>query len=208
MELYASSQRHHVWVPHFRHRQRVLNINYCTKAYLADIHFIYDYYLAEMDVLLFSWMEKVIHVAAIESLNVRSGASEPGRFHSFMTTIEGSGRHRAARTRKIEEGVLHAVDRNPSTSVWALAVATGRSWATFHRVLQGEALRLFNVERLQLLQPDIHPRHVADMHFTTSVLFCDEATFYLKKANFHSHMWALNNLQSTRPRAAQKKLHC
>ncbi|GFU13888.1 hypothetical protein TNCV_940661 [Trichonephila clavipes] len=61
--------------------------------------------------------------------------------------------------------MLHAVDRNPGTSIWAFAVATERSQTTVHRVLQGEALYPFHLQRVQLLQPDVHPRRVVLLGF-------------------------------------------
>ncbi|GFW76771.1 DUF4817 domain-containing protein [Trichonephila clavipes] len=121
---------------------------------------------------------------------------------SFRATIEGTGRRQIARTPIFEEGVLHSVDQTPGTSVRALAASTGRSPTTIHRVLQGTALHPFHVQRVQSLQPDDSPRCVtfaqwflnqiaADMHFTSSVLFCDEATFS-REGVFNTHMWALN----------------
>ncbi|GFX00424.1 uncharacterized protein TNCV_2090741 [Trichonephila clavipes] len=137
---------------------------------------------------------------------------------SFRATIEGTGRRRIARTPIFEEGVLHAVDQTPGTSVRALAASTGRSPTTIHRVLQGAALHPFHVQRVQSLQPDDPPRRVtfaqwflnqiaADMHFASSVLFCDEATFSREGVfNTHNaHMWALNNPHNTQPRAMQQR---
>ncbi|GFW46040.1 DUF4817 domain-containing protein [Trichonephila clavipes] len=137
---------------------------------------------------------------------------------SFRATIEGTGRRRIARTPIFEEGVLHAVDQTPGTSVRALAASTGRSPTTIHRVLQGAALHPFHVQRVQSLQPDDPPRRVtfaqwflnqiaADMHFASSMLFCDEATFSREGViNTHNaHMWALNNPHSTQPRAMQQR---
>ncbi|GFX95674.1 uncharacterized protein TNCV_4886001 [Trichonephila clavipes] len=54
---------------------------------------------------------------------------------SFRATIEGTIRRRIARTPIFEEGVLHAVDQTPGTSVRALAASTGKSPTTIHRVL-------------------------------------------------------------------------
>ncbi|GFQ77171.1 hypothetical protein TNCT_21631 [Trichonephila clavata] len=53
---------------------------------------------------------------------------------SFRVAIEGTGWPRTARSPTFEEGVLHAVDQNPGTSIRALAVATRKS-RTVHRVL-------------------------------------------------------------------------
>ncbi|GFX39944.1 hypothetical protein TNCV_2647071 [Trichonephila clavipes] len=55
----------------------------------------------------------------------------------------------------------HAVDRNPGTSVRVLAVSVEISRITVHHVLPGKALLPFHVQRVQLLQPDDHARHVA-----------------------------------------------
>ncbi|GFT53288.1 hypothetical protein TNCV_4233801 [Trichonephila clavipes] len=37
-----SSQRRSMWFPHFRHGQRAMNMNRCTKLVLLNIHFIYN----------------------------------------------------------------------------------------------------------------------------------------------------------------------
>ncbi|GFX07880.1 hypothetical protein TNCV_4161491 [Trichonephila clavipes] len=55
---------------------------------------------------------------------------------SFRAAIEGTGRLRTAKTPIFEESVLHAVDRNPNTSVQALPVASKSSRTTLHHVLQ------------------------------------------------------------------------
>ena len=62
---------------------------------------------------------------------------------------------------------------------------------TVHHALQSKALHHFHVQRVQLFQPDNHPRSVtfpqwfinrsaANMLFVSSELLCDEATFYVK----------------------------
>ncbi|GFS48443.1 hypothetical protein TNCV_2297631 [Trichonephila clavipes] len=67
-------------------------------------------------------------------------------------------------TNRIFEGRgSHAVDQNSSTIVreHAIELEDPRSRATVHRALQNEALHPFHVHRVQLLQPDGHPRCVA-----------------------------------------------
>ncbi|GFW43259.1 hypothetical protein TNCV_1350221 [Trichonephila clavipes] len=53
--LYVSSLGRYMWFPHFRHGQRAMNMNRCTNAELADIHFIYglDYGNGRIAVWLF-----------------------------------------------------------------------------------------------------------------------------------------------------------
>ncbi|GFR21784.1 hypothetical protein TNCT_717751 [Trichonephila clavata] len=89
------------------------------------------------------------------------------------------------------------LDQTPGTSVWPLAITNGKSGTTVPRVLQDEALHQFHVQRVQLLQPDYHPRRVefaqfvnqsaTYMHFAISVLFCDEAAFLCEWV-FNSHV--------------------
>ncbi|GFQ70966.1 hypothetical protein TNCT_735841 [Trichonephila clavata] len=100
---------------------------------------------------------------------------------SFRVTNEGTERPRTARTPISEEGVLHDVDQNPSTSVSARVVATGRS-RTDDRILQGEALHPLYVQRVQLLELDDDLRLIAfaqcfvnksaaDMHLASSMFY-------------------------------------
>lgn len=193
-------------------------MNRYTNAELADIHFIYG--LANGNgraaVRLYGERYPTRRQPNHQTFaRVHQSLAEHG---SFRAMIEGTGRPRTARTPVFEEGVLNAVDRNPDTSVRALAVATGTSRTTVHRVLQGEALHPFHVQRVQLLQPEDPPRRVAfaqwflnrsaaDMHFASSVLFSDESIFSREGMfNTHNaHMWALTNPHTTRPRAAQQR---
>ncbi|GFV53230.1 DUF4817 domain-containing protein [Trichonephila clavipes] len=99
-------------------------MNRYTSTELVDIHFIYG--LTE------------------------GNESEAVQFYG--TSIEGTGWPRTARIPMFEEGVLHAVNRNPGTSVWAFAAATGTPQTTVPHVQQGEAFHPFHVQRVQLLQ--------------------------------------------------------
>lgn len=195
-----------------------MNMNRYTNAELADIHFIYGLANGNGRAAARLYRERYPTRRQPNHQTFARVHQNLANHGCFRVTIEGTGRPRTARTPIFEEGVLHAVDRNPGTSVRALAVATGRAGTTVHRVLQGEGLHPFHVQRVQLLQLDDHPRRVAfaqwfvnqsaaDMHFASSVLFCDEATFSREGMfNTHNaHMWALTNPHSTRPRAAQQR---
>ncbi|GFV87911.1 hypothetical protein TNCV_781921 [Trichonephila clavipes] len=131
----------------------------------------------------------------------------------ILVMIEDGEWPRTKQTFIFEEGMLIAGDQNPGTSVRVLAVATGRSQTTVHR-LQDETLHRFYVKRVQLLQPDDLPRSVAfaqcfvnqsaaDMHFASSLLYCEEAVLPRERV-FNTHnanLWALNSPLSTQPRA-------
>ncbi|GFT97666.1 transposase-like protein [Trichonephila clavipes] len=176
-----------MWFLHFRHGQHAMNMYRFTNSELADIHFIYG--LADGNgraaVRLYRERYPTRRQPNHQTFaRVHQNLVERG---SFRATIEGTGRRRIARTPIFEEGVLHAVDQTPGTSVRALAASTGR-FPTIHRVLQGAALHPFHVQRVKSLQTDDPPRRVmfaqwflnqiaADIHFVSSVLFCDEATF-------------------------------
>ncbi|GFV01340.1 general transcription factor II-I repeat domain-containing protein 2B [Trichonephila clavipes] len=130
---------------------------------LADIHFIYD--LADGNgraaVRLYRERYPTRRQPNHQTFaRVHQNLVERG---SFRAAIEGTGRRRIARTPIFEEGVLHAVDQTPGTSVRALAASTGRSPTTIHRVLQGAALHPFQVQRVQSLQPD-DPHDVPRLH--------------------------------------------
>ncbi|GFW01257.1 DUF4817 domain-containing protein [Trichonephila clavipes] len=189
----------------------------CTRARkLADIHFIYALADGNGRAAVWLYREKGIQRGGnriikrlLECIKTQNVDPSELRLKYWIWRI--------ARTPIFEEGVLHAADQTPGTSVRALAASTGRSPTTIHRVLQGAALHPFHVQRVQSLQPDDPLRRVtfaqwfpnqiaADMHFASSVLFCDEATFSREGVfNTHNaHMWALNNPYSTRPRAMQQ----
>ena len=50
---------------------------------------------------------------------------------SFRSTFEGTEQQQTAQTSLFEEGVLHAVDQNPGTSVLTPAIATDHLDHTF-----------------------------------------------------------------------------
>ncbi|GFU62335.1 DUF4817 domain-containing protein [Trichonephila clavipes] len=177
-----------MWFLHFRHGQRAMNMYRFTNSELADIHFIYGLAEGKGRAAVRLYRERYPTRRQLNHrtfTRVHQNLVERG---SFRATIEGTGRRRTARTPIFDEGVLHAVDQTPGTSVRALAASTGRSPTTIHRVLHGAALHPFHVQRVQSLQPDDPPRRVrfaqwflnqiaAHMNFASSVLFCDEETF-------------------------------
>ncbi|GFT69477.1 hypothetical protein TNCV_1297641 [Trichonephila clavipes] len=69
------------------------------------------------------------------------------KYGSFRTTIKGTGCLRKAGIPVFEEGALHAVDRNPDTSAWALDVSTEISCPTVLRVLRGKTLLPYHGEK-------------------------------------------------------------
>ncbi|GFV47601.1 DUF4817 domain-containing protein [Trichonephila clavipes] len=150
-----------MWFLHFRHGRRAMDMYLFTNSELADIHFIYG--LADGNgraaVRLYRERYPTRRQPNHQTFaRVHQNLVERG---SFRATIEGTGRRRIARTPILEEGVLHAVDQTPGTSVRALAASTGRSPTTIHHVLQGATLHPFHVQRVQSLQPDDPPRRVS-----------------------------------------------
>ena len=105
----------------------------------------------EMDVLLFGCMVEDIQRGGnwiIKFALLHQNLVEHG---SFRTTAANS------MNIHIRRRCVLCLDRYPSSSVRALADATGRSRRIVHCVLQGEALHPFHVQRVQLLQPDDPP---------------------------------------------------
>lgn len=74
--------------------------------------------------------------------------------------MKDTGRTRTAKALIVEECLLHTMDINPGASERALAAATGTSRSTIWYILHFEALLLFHLQRLQLLQPIDQPRHI------------------------------------------------
>ncbi|GIY54142.1 hypothetical protein CDAR_605211 [Caerostris darwini] len=84
----------------------------------------------------------------------------------------------------LEQGVLNAVDRNPSTSVCVLTAAIIAPSSTLWRVQHKEGLHAFHLQRDQVFQVKDYPRRVAFArksesvwHFPCFVLFTDEVSF-------------------------------
>lgn len=81
--------------------------------------------------------------------------------------MQVTGRPQTARTLILEKCLLHAVTRNHGISIRALAIATERLDQLSD---EGEALHLFHVQRVQLLQPDAH-----FLHFTFAQRFLHQS---------------------------------
>ncbi len=69
--------------------------------------------------------------------NVHHNLCEYG---SLRVSRKNPGRSRMTRTPSMEQNVLDAVDRNPSTRIRAIAAAVRDSRRTVHRVFQAEFL--------------------------------------------------------------------
>lgn len=150
----------------------------------------------EMDILLFGCIWKISNEAETKSSNVCSGTSDPGGTWNLQIL---NWRYWVGAITYIIESVLHAVDRHFGTSIQALTFVTGNS--TAHSVLLGKALHPFHVQRVQLLQPVDHPwcvafvqwfvdQSVANMHFFSSVLFCE------KKQLFHVLRFSIRTMRT------------
>ncbi|GFX90882.1 hypothetical protein TNCV_3167131 [Trichonephila clavipes] len=96
-------------------------------------------------------------------------------------------------------------------STWVLAVATEKCGTTIHRLPQIEALLLFHVQRMYLIQPDDHrlcSGFLTEVWYTciSSVPCCSVTSSPLRVFITHNaHMWTLNSPHSARPRAAYQR---
>ncbi|GFW39682.1 hypothetical protein TNCV_3188531 [Trichonephila clavipes] len=103
-----------------------MDLNRYTNTELADIHFIYG--LANLNGRVVIWLYGERYPARRQPNDLTFNQVHPNlaEHGSFRIMIDGTGLPLTVRTPIFEEGVLHAVRRNPSTSVRALAVAHGR----------------------------------------------------------------------------------
>ncbi|GFS84717.1 uncharacterized protein TNCV_4608201 [Trichonephila clavipes] len=112
-----------------------MNINRYTNAKLADIPFICSLANGNGHAAVWLYGERYPKRRQSNHQTFTSVHQNLAEYGFFKVAIEGTGRLRTARTPVFEKGVLHAVDRNPSTSVRALTVAIERSRTTLHHVL-------------------------------------------------------------------------
>jgi hypothetical protein len=121
---------------------------------------------------------------------------------TFIPVIEG-GRPRTARTVQQEQQILVHVAANPGTSTRRISSAEGVHSSTVWRILHEDRLYPYNLQRVQVLNPDDLPLLVrfcqwcleqCDRHrqFLWKLLFTDEAMFTPERIfNFHNvHIWA------------------
>ncbi|GIY08477.1 uncharacterized protein CDAR_592601 [Caerostris darwini] len=114
--------------------------------------------------------------------------------------------------------LLYATDRNPGPSVRALAAVTIAASSTVWSIMHNEGLQPFHLQRVQVLQVQDYPRHVAftqwclqksvtDRLLQCSVLFTDEASFTHNTTygQYSQHLRPLDNTHGTRPGAAQHR---
>lgn len=145
---------------------------------------------------------------------VHRNLSESGSFRD--STREG--RPRSARSPNAEERVLGLVERNPRTSIRAVASQLTISRNSVQRILNEENFHAYHLQRVQLLNPDDYPKRVRfaqwfleesanDPNFPAYVLFTDEATFTREGVfNHHNqHLWAQENPRGVRHHAAQRR---
>lgn len=137
---------------------------------------------------------------------------------TFKFNMADTGRDRLVRDVQLEEDVLQMFERNPSTSTRVVGRELGCGKSTVWRILNGEGLYPFKLQKVQALKPADYPRRVdfsrwflhmdiQDQMFLEKVLFTDEASFS-REGIFNSrtsHVWAEDNPHATFIRGYQEK---
>lgn len=117
-------------------------MNLFTNSELTDNHFVYSLANGNVRTTVQLYWEKC--PTGCEPNNqmfarVYHNFAERG---SVTAMMQDTGLTRNTRTPILEEVLLHAVDRNSRTIVWASAAATGTPRSTFHRVCRGSLTTL------------------------------------------------------------------
>lgn len=122
----------------------------------------------------------------------------------------GEGPIRSVRTVAVEEGLLNAVDNDPSTSVRKLSREHNVSKSSVHRILKEQLLYPFHVQKVHSMTAADYPARLeysqwflrqqqADNTFVSNVLFTDESGFtrdgVMNSRNMH--LWDDENPHGT-----------
>ena len=129
-----------------------------------------------------------------------------------------AGYQRISWTVDVEERVVQALKRNPSTNIWVVFREIHIPQTTVWHIVHGEELYAYHLQRVQALQPGDYSSRMdfawwylqekaADWHFAVSILFTDEAAFSLDSVmNYHNlHKWTDENAHVTHLHTAQWK---
>lgn len=137
---------------------------------------------------------------------------------TFKTNMVDTGRDRLVRDVQFEENVLQLFEENPSTSTRVVGRELGCGKSTVWRVLSGEGLHPYKLQKVQALNPQDYPRRmefsrwilhkdIQDPSFLEKVLFTDEASFS-REGIFNSrtsHLWVADNPNATVIRGYQER---
>lgn len=129
-----------------------------------------------------------------------------------------TGRDRLVRNVQFEENVLELFEGNPSTSTRVVGRGFRCDKNTAQRVLQGEWLQPYKLQKVQALNVEDYPRRmecsrwilreeIEDPSFLEKVLFTDEASFS-RQGIFNcrtSHIWDSDNPNATIIRGHQER---
>jgi hypothetical protein len=147
--------------------------------------------------------------------SVHNRLRETGKFQVCMAD---TGRGKTVRTVDFEEDVLQRFEDNPSTSTRAVGNTLEVSRSTVWRVLHGENMHAFHLQKVHALEPRDFPRRLAcsqwfihkladNPHFLKQILFTDEASF-TREGMFNSknsHVWDQVNPHETVIRGHQQR---
>lgn len=146
---------------------------------------------------------------------VHNRLQETGRFDVSMID---TGHSRTVRSVAFEEEVVERFEENPRTSTRAVGSAMNVSKNSVWRVLKGEGMHPFHLQKVHALKPQDYPRRVDccrwfshksvdDPNFLKRVLFTDEASFNREGIfnSRNSHVWDVENPHETFIRGYQDR---
>lgn len=137
---------------------------------------------------------------------------------TFKCNMVDTGRDRLVRSVQFEENVLQLFEGNPSTSTRVVGRELGCGKSTVWRVLNGEGLHPYKLQKVQALNAQDYPRRmecsrwflnkdIEDPSFLEKILFTDESSFSREGIFNHrtSHVWAVDNPNATVIRGYQER---
>lgn len=137
---------------------------------------------------------------------------------SFTINRRDAGRPRTVRNVGFEEQVLQMFERNPRLSTRAVSHDINYSASSVWRVLHGEGLHPFHLQKVHSLLEQDHEHRVNcarwflqqdifQPNFLSKVMFTDEASFTREGVfnSRNSHVWALDNPHEVFVRGYQHK---